>query len=277
MKNKQKKISYYFDFSEVLNYFFRKNDPNKKSNFSLKAMHTVNKLSILIFLIGVMVIIVRRIFSWQEVFFFIVIFLALSCQINEKSEKRYNYLALGDSYTIAESLNLIDSYPHQLKNQLKKIDSVNIIAKTGWTTGELIDTLKALNINNKYDYVSLLIGVNNQYREYDISIFEKEFEYLLNLAIQYVNDRSKVFVISIPDYGVTPFGFKNRDKIYKEIDQYNLIKRKIVEKYNIRFYDVTDISREAKEKKYLIAEDSLHPSREMYSLWVDRILNDFDR
>ena len=210
-------------------------------------------------------------------FFLIVIFLALSCQINEKSEKGYNYLALGDSYTIAESLNLIDSYPHQLKNQLKKIDSVNIIAKTGWTTGELIDTLKSLNINNKYDYVSLLIGVNNQYREYDISIFEKEFEYLLNLAIQYANDRSKVFVISIPDYGVTPFGFKNRDKIYKEIDQYNLIKRKIVEKYNIRFYDVTDISREAKEKKYLIAEDSLHPSREMYSLWIDRILNDFDR
>ena len=209
-------------------------------------------------------------------FFLIVIFLALSCQINEKSKKRYNYLALGDSYTIAESLNLIDSYPHQLKNQLKKIDSVNIIAKTGWTTGELTDTLKSLNINNKYDYVSLLIGVNNQYREYDISIFEKEFEYLLNLAIQYANDRSKVFVISIPDYGVTPFGFKNRDKIYKEIDQYNLIKRKIVEKYNIRFYDVTDISREAKEKKYLIAEDSLHPSREMYSLWVDRILNDFD-
>lgn len=209
-------------------------------------------------------------------FFLIVIFLALSCQINEKGEKRYNYLALGDSYTIAESLNLIDSYPHQLKNQLKKIDSVNIIAKTGWTTGELIDTLKSLNINNKYDYVSLLIGVNNQYREYDISIFEKEFEYLLNLAIQYANDRSKVFVISIPDYGVTPFGFKNRDKIYKEIDQYNLIKRKIVEKYNLRFYDVTDISREAKEKKNLIAEDSLHPSREMYSLWVDRILNDFD-
>ena len=83
-------------------------------------------------------------------FFLIVIFLALSCQINEKSEKRYNYLALGDSYTIAESLNLIDSYPHQLKNQLKKIDSVNIIAKTGWTTGELIDTLKSLDINNKY-------------------------------------------------------------------------------------------------------------------------------
>ena len=212
----------------------------------------------------------------RSFFLIVIFFLVFSCQINEKSEKRYNYLALGDSYTIAESLNLIDSYPHQLKNQLKKIDSVNIIAKTGWTTGELIDTLKSLNINNKYDYVSLLIGVNNQYREYDISIFEKEFEYLLNLAIQYANDRSKVFVISIPDYGVTPFGFKNRDKIYKEIDQYNLIKRKIVEKYNIRFYDVTDISREAKEKKYLIAEDSLHPSREMYSLWVDRILNDFD-
>ena len=213
----------------------------------------------------------------RSFFLIVIFFLALSCQINEKSENIYNYLALGDSYTIAESLNLIDSYPHQLKNQLKKIDSVNIIAKTGWTTGELIDTLKSLNINNKYDYVSLLIGVNNQYREYDISIFEKEFEYLLNLAIQYANDRSKVFVISIPDYGVTPFGFKNRDKIYKEIDQYNLIKRKIVEKYNIRFYDVTDISRQAKEKKYLIAEDSLHPSREMYSLWVDRILNDFDR
>ena len=213
----------------------------------------------------------------RSFFLIVIFFLALSCQINEKRKNIYNYLALGDSYTIAESLNLIDSYPYQLKNQLKKIDSVNIIAKTGWTTGELIDTLKSLNINYKYDYVSLLIGVNNQYREYDISIFEKEFEYLLNLAIQYANDRSKVFVISIPDYGVTPFGFKNRDKIYKEINQYNLIKRKIAEKYYIRFYDVTDISREAKEKKYLIAEDSLHPSREMYSLWVDRILNDFDR
>ena len=209
-------------------------------------------------------------------FLIVFFFLTISCQTNEKSEKSYNYLALGDSYTIAESLNLIDSYPHQLKNQLKKIDSVNIIAKTGWTTGELIDTLNSLNINNKYEYVSLLIGVNNQYREYDISIFEQEFEYLLKLAIQYANDKSKVFVISIPDYGVTPFGFKNRDKIYKEIDQYNLIKRKIVDKYNIRFCDVTDISREAREKKYLIAEDSLHPSREMYSLWVDRILNDFD-
>ena len=114
-------------------------------------------------------------------FFIIVIFLALSCQINEKSEKRYNYLALGDSYTIAESLNLIDSYPHQLKNQLKKIDSVNIIAKTGWTTGELIDTLKSLNIN-KPIWVTEAMTCGPPVKAY-VSAFSKGAEVIIDVGV----------------------------------------------------------------------------------------------
>lgn len=207
----------------------------------------------------------------KNLFLYLLFLTLLSCKKDSHSVKELNYLALGDSYTIGESLQLDDSYPYQLKNRINKIKDVKIIAKTGWTTGELIDTLSYFDLKNKYDFVSLLIGVNNQYRKYNISLFEKEFEILLNMAMSYSKDINKVFVLSIPDYGVTPFGFKNKNEIAKEINLYNQIKKRITKSYNIDFYDITDISRNAEIDKLLIVEDSLHPSKKMYSQWVDRI------
>ncbi len=200
----------------------------------------------------------------------------LSCKNDYHKIKELNYLALGDSYTIGESLEPGDSFPFQLKNKIDKIKDVKIIAKTGWTTGELIDTLNSLEIQNKYNFVSLLIGVNNQYRKYNISLFEKEFEVLLNKAISYSKDINKVFVLSIPDYGVTPFGSKDKNQIRNEINLYNQIKKRITRSYDIDFYDITDISRDAELNKLLIAGDSLHPSKKMYSQWVDKIYRDLE-
>ena len=206
-------------------------------------------------------------------FFFII-----SC-FNEKKLFRtdFKYLALGDSYTIGESVNFTSSYPFQLKDEIninKKeiIDSLQIIAKTGWTTNELIDTLSKIDLEKKYDMVSLLIGVNNQFREYDISTYRYEFENLLIRSIDYSTHKRNVFVLSIPDYGVTPFGKnRNQDKVYKEINLYNDINREISKKYNVMYFDITGISRLAEFDTSLVAFDNLHPSRKMYNLWVEKI------
>ncbi len=197
-------------------------------------------------------------------------FLLISCS-KEKDYSRpsLSYLALGDSYTIGESIEIKDSYPNQLKEQINLIDSLKIIAKTGWTTDELIDTLKKSNLK-KYDVVSLLIGVNNQFRGYSINNYKVEFENLLNKIIGYSNNKKNVFVVSIPDYGVTPFGkSRGREKIFDEINAYNEINRTISEKYNVMYFNITDISRLAENDSSLLANDKLHPSGEMYSEWVD--------
>ena len=208
--------------------------------------------------------------------FFLLVF--FSCSHDERSliSKKLNYLALGDSYTIGESVQFNDTYPIQLKNQInsteKIIDSVRVIAKTGWTTGQLIDTLSQLNL--KYDIVSLLIGVNNQFRGYNISQYREEFENLLIRSINFSKNINNVFVLSIPDYGVTPFG-KNIDqeKIFREINNYNQINREISEKYDVMYFNITDISRMAESDSTLLANDKLHPSGKMYKMWVERIKN----
>ena len=132
-----------------------------------------------------------------------------SCAYKNETTNHLTYLALGDSYTIGESVDHLHSYPIQLKNKLnfkeKVLDKVTIVAKTGWTTDELIDSLNSLEINKKYDMVSLLIGVNNQYRGYDISKYSNDFEKLLIKARNYAKNKNNVFVLSIPDYGVTSF------------------------------------------------------------------------
>ena len=206
-------------------------------------------------------------------FFFII-----SC-FNEKKLFRtdFKYLALGDSYTIGESVNFTSSYPFQLKDEIninknEIIDSLQIIAKTGWTTNELIDTLSKIDLEKKYDMVSLLIGVNNQFRDYDISTYRYEFENLLINAINYSKYKRNVFVISIPDYGVTPFGkTRNQEKIFKEINIYNNINREISKKYNVMYFDITEISREAEFDSTLLSYDKLHPSNKMYNLWVQEM------
>ena len=208
-------------------------------------------------------------------YFFFIIILFVSCSTEEKySNKKLNYLALGDSYTVGEGVKYENSFPVQLVNDLKfdgiKIDSINIIAKTGWTTSKLIDSLSIHN-NKKYDLVTLLIGVNNQYRDLNISDYIVEFENLLLRSISY-SKNSNVFVLSIPDYGVTPFAVDmDREKISKEIDEYNRINKEISKKYNIEYFNVTDISRLAEFDSTLLTNDRLHPSKKMYKMWVNEL------
>ena len=201
-----------------------------------------------------------------------IILLFFSCsQEKEIYQLNLKYLALGDSYTIGEGILFEHSYPKQIVNEISLIDSVRVIAKTGWTTDELIDTLDNLSLK-KYDVVSLLIGVNNQFRGYSIENYVVEFENLLVRAINYSKDKSNLFVLSIPDYGVTPFGkTKGKEKIYSEINSYNNINRLISEKYNVMYFDITDISREAESDTTLLAIDKLHPSKKMYEMWVEKL------
>ena len=200
------------------------------------------------------------------------IFILSSCyKEKEINQSNLRYLALGDSYTIGEGIEFEDNYPKQIVNQIFLIDSVSVIAKTGWTTDELIDTLNNLQLG-KFDVVSLLIGVNNQFRGYQIDKYVMEFESLLNRAIDYSKDKKNVFVLSIPDYGVTPFGkVKGQERIYREINSYNYINRIMAEKYNVMYFDITEISRKAENDSSLLAEDKLHPSKKMYKMWIEKL------
>ncbi|TKC00987.1 SGNH/GDSL hydrolase family protein [Pedobacter cryophilus] len=195
------------------------------------------------------------------------------------SVKTYTYLALGDSYTIGEAVMQNESFPYQLAQVLKTdssaVEEPKIIAKTGWTTDELIQNIKATPLNPKYDFVTLLIGVNNQYRNYDIEIYRKEFAALLQTAINYAGGKpERVFVISIPDWGVTTFA-KNSGRsitqIAKEIDAYNAINKEETGKMQANYLDITPISREAATNISLIASDGLHPSAQMYMRWVEKL------
>ena len=200
------------------------------------------------------------------------IFTLFSCyKENEINQSNLRYLALGDSYTIGEGIEFEDNYPKQIVNQIFLIDTVTVIAKTGWTTDELIDTLNNLQLD-KFDVVSLLIGVNNQFRGYQIDKYVMEFENLLIRAIDYSKDKKNVFVLSIPDYGVTPFGkVKGQERIYREINSYNNINKIMAEKYNVMYFDITEISRKAENDTSLLAEDKLHPSKKMYKMWIDKL------
>ena len=204
------------------------------------------------------------------------IFILSSCyKEKEKNQSNLRYLALGDSYTIGEGIEFEYNYPKQIVNQIFLIDTVTVIAKTGWTTDELIDTLNNLQLDKKFDVVSLLIGVNNQFRGYQIDKYVMEFENLLIRAIDYSKDKKNVFVLSIPDYGVTPFGkVKGQERIYREINSYNNINRIMAEKYNVMYFDITEISRKAENDSSLLAEDKLHPSKKMYKMWIEKLKNE---
>jgi lysophospholipase L1-like esterase len=171
------------------------------------------------------------------------------------------YLALGDSYTIGEQVDREESYPVQLISKLRDRDILisdpMIIAKTGWTTDELLVGIEKIGPGNDYDLVTLLIGVNNQYRGRDIENYRSEFELLLRMAISFAgNDENNVIVISIPDYGVTPFGRQKENKnISREIDLFNSINKEISDQYQVHYVNVTKISRTALEDASLTADD----------------------
>jgi lysophospholipase L1-like esterase len=191
--------------------------------------------------------------------------------------KSIRYLALGDSYTVGEAVLFNQRWPVQLVDSLRKsghkIQYPEIIAKTGWTTGELKKGIESASPKGIYQMVSLLIGVNNQYQKLDTSIYRTEFRELLETAIRFAgNKASKVMVVSIPDYGVTPFAQKlSPEVIAKEIDIYNQINREETKKYSARYIDITPLSKMAEDDPGLIAEDGLHPSGKMYKMWLDLI------
>jgi acyl-CoA thioesterase-1 len=203
-------------------------------------------------------------------FLILIILIPFFCISQSKESDSYSYLALGDSYTIGESVKESERWPVQLYKSLKnKISYPTIIAKSGWTTDQLIDTLNKTKFKN-YDFVSLLIGVNNQYRGRSTESFKKDFIELLERSIKYANgNKERVFVVSIPDWGVTPFANgKDRNIIEKEINEFNNIISEECSINEIKFFDVTQNSRTALQNKSLIAEDGLHPSKKMYKQWV---------
>ncbi len=188
-----------------------------------------------------------------------------------------NYLALGDSYTIGESVAEGERWPVQLAKSLSKagvaVNEPKIIARTGWTTDELKAKIISENITQSYDLVSLLIGVNNQFRGRSVQQFRTEFIDLLETSLKFAkNNPAHVLVVSIPDWGVTPFASdRNQKEIATQIDLFNAVCKEEAEKRNILFVDITPISRQAVNDKSLIADDGLHPSGKMYQQWVEKI------
>jgi len=189
----------------------------------------------------------------------------------------HHYLALGDSYTIGQSVSPGDSYPVQLTNFLIRsgfhVPDPTIIAVTGWTTDDLIAGIAGSNItNNKYDIVTLLIGVNDQYDGLTQEHYRANFIHLLHTAINFARaDSTRVFVLSIPDYGVTPFGKSRQSFISPEIDQFNTINKQESLNAGVNYLNITGISREAATDLSLVADDGLHPSGKMYTLWINQL------
>lgn len=193
-------------------------------------------------------------------------------------EPRYSYLALGDSYTIGESVPETERWPVQLAERLRnrgyKMAAPMIIARTGWTTGNLLDAMDVeVDVQRDFDLVSILIGVNNQYQGKPITEYEVELRQIFRRAINHSKTREAgVFALSIPDYGYTPFGSANQEKISAEIDRFNEVYKRVAEEFNVPFYNITPISRDARENPNLVASDGLHPSGLMYEQWVDQIV-----
>lgn len=196
------------------------------------------------------------------------------------SQSKIRYLAIGDSYTIGESVDPADSFPIQLYGEIiasgYDIQYPLVIAKTGWTTNDLLTELNTNRPNGEFTFVTLLIGVNNQFRGGSIEIYREEFKALLRKAISYTSDPRNVIVLSIPDWGVTPFALdlrKDPAVIKKEIDQFNSLNEFESINLSVNYVNITDISREASNDLSLLAYDELHPSGKMYSLWVAKMID----
>ncbi len=187
-------------------------------------------------------------------------------------------LALGDSYTIGEAVGAAERWPEQLAARLRErgltVEPPEIVARTGWTTGELAAAVDAARLRARYELVTLLIGVNDQYRGLDPDGYRARFRQLLAGAIGRAGgDPSRVVVISIPDWGVTPFAAgRDRESIAGSVDAFNAVNREEARRSAARRVDVTAISREAGLDPALLAGDGLHPSGEMYRRWVERLL-----
>ncbi len=187
------------------------------------------------------------------------------------------YLALGDSYTIGQSVPIEDRFPHQTVAKLKQsgrtVAEPEYIATTGWTTGNLLSAINSANKPKNYDIVSLLIGVNNQFQQRDTVEYKLQFALCLQEAIAHTaNRKNRVFVLSIPDYGVTPFGKQmNPEKIAREIDAFNQINASISAANGVNYIEITKGSRDATNDLTLVASDGLHPSGKEYQKWAEKL------
>ncbi len=196
-----------------------------------------------------------------------------------ESRKPITYLALGDSYTIGESVTEAERWPNQLAESLRKkgyeVAKPAIIATTGWRTDNLRNAINIARLKDTYSLVSLLIGVNNQFQGKPAGQYAIEFEDLLRTCIELAGQKKEnVLVVSIPDYGYTPYGMSRQSDISDALDQFNAINKKISKKQGIRYIDITDISRKGLDQPDLVASDGLHPSGKMYALWVERIVKE---
>jgi hypothetical protein len=192
--------------------------------------------------------------------------------MNNDNSKR-TFLALGDSYTIGESVDEKDRWSIQLIDLLKtefNITKHEIIARTGWTTSELTQAIEAKKLIDQFDLVSLLIGVNNQYRGQSLESYRTEFRQLLNISTKFAKSEAKgVMVLSIPDWGKTPFAAgKNIEKIGSEIDAFNEIAKEECRKVGIVFIDITEITRKNTDVS-MFASDGLHYAGKMHRLWAN--------
>ena len=218
---------------------------------------------------------------FKKIFFaFVAMLLLQSCSSENAvtTPKNYTYLALGDSYTIGESVCANCRFPAQLKDSIGKYLNPNdtfrekIIAVTGWTTADLKGAVAADTSGNNYDLVTLLIGVNNQYRNQSFSVYEQEFPELVTTAIQRAKgDKNNLIVVSIPDYAFTPFGNGNTT-ISEGIARYNEFAKNYCLANNITYINITDITQMGFVQPNLVASDGLHPSTLAYTKFVERIL-----
>lgn len=226
------------------------------------------------------------------VIFFMFALILISCKSTNLSEpmsktSQLSYLALGDSYTIGEGVPEKDRYPVQLVDKLNDAGKVSfsnpqIIAKTGWTVDELDAGINAASIKSEgYDLVTLLIGVNNQYRGRPVEDFEKEFEAMLQRAIEFAQGKKdRVVVLSIPDWGVTPFAINRKSdqaKVSKGIDVYNAAKKSICSRYGITFVDITEDYRVIGARSEMVVDDELHPSGLVYQRWTEKLLTEVQK
>jgi lysophospholipase L1-like esterase len=213
----------------------------------------------------------------------ILLIMLLSCSSTEKNNailpdtmnndnSKRTFLALGDSYTIGESVDEKDRWSMQLIDLLKtefNFTKHEIIARTGWTTSELTQAIEAKNLTDQFDIVSLLVGVNNQYRGQSLESYRTEFKQLLNISTKFSkNDAKPVMVLSIPDWGKTPFAKgQNKEKIASEIDGFNNVAKEECKKVGIVFIDITEITRKNTDAS-MFASDGLHYAGKMHRLWA---------
>jgi len=196
---------------------------------------------------------------------------------NKEESQMIKILTLGDSYTIGEGIKQSENWPMQLVSQLRKdnlkVDTPHIIAVTGWTTTDLMSAIEKSRLEQRYDLVTLLIGVNDQFQCFSEESYTIGFKKLFVKAIELAGGRpNRVIVISIPDYSVTPFGKRfGSARIRAEIERFNEINNKIAVEKGVRYVNVTEISRRASEDLTLLAPDGLHPSAKMYAEWVELI------